>query len=145
MTTAIAIYAAILSTAALTLELVSEWRSWSTRVRVTLSRMALARPGQPEEPVILFRVTNDSAHPIKITHLGMEPLRRGGQHLFFPQPLPLGVPGPFEVPPRDSITLYQPPDSVADGDPDHRTRATIATSDGRQFRSKRVKVSELQG
>jgi hypothetical protein len=143
MTIALAIYASLVATAALALELVSQWRSWSTRVEVQVSRMQLARPNEEPEPVILFRLVNLSGHPVKITHLGMQPLRRGGKHLFFPAPLPLGVPGPFEIPARDSITLYQPPASVADGDPGYRTRAIIATSDNKQFKSKRVRVRDL--
>jgi hypothetical protein len=143
VTTAIAIYAALVATAALALELVSEWRTWSTRVEVHLSRMSLARPNEPHEPVILFRLINHSGHRVKVTHLGMEPLRRGGKHLFFPQPLPLGVPGPLEIPPRDAITVYQPPESLADADRNHRTRAIIATSDNKKFKSKRIKLSDL--
>jgi hypothetical protein len=135
LTTVLAVYGALVATAALAIELVSQWRSWSTRVEVTVSRMSLLEPGKPEEPVILFRLTNHSAHRVKVTHLSMEPVRKGGKHLFFPQPLPLGVPGPFEIPPRDSITLYQPPESLSDSnpDPDHKTRATVATSDNKQF------------
>lgn len=143
MTTALAVYGALVATAALAIELVSQWRSWSTRVEVHVSRMSLLEPGKPEEPVILFRLTNHRAHRVKVTHLGMEPIRRGGMHLFFPQPLPLGIPGPFEIPPRDSITLYQPPESLSDGDPNYKTRATVATSDNKQFKSKRIRVRDL--
>jgi hypothetical protein len=143
MTSALAFYGAVVATAALTLELVSEWRSWSTRVEVQVSRMILAQPDRPHEPVVLFRLINHSAHPVKVTHLGMEPLRKGGRHLFFPQPLPLGLPGPFEIPPRDSITLHQPPESLADGDPEHKTRAIVATSDDKRFKSKRVRLRDL--
>jgi len=54
VTTAIAIYAAVVSTAALTLELVSEWRSWATRVEVTVETgMAVMRPGAPDEPAVV--------------------------------------------------------------------------------------------
>jgi hypothetical protein len=92
---------------------------------------------------VVFRLINHSAHPVKITHLGMEPLARGGHHLMFPQPLPLGVPGPFEIPARDAITLHQPPESFKDGDPRHKTRAIVTTSDDKTFRSKRVRVQDL--
>jgi hypothetical protein len=144
VTTAVAIYAAVVSTAALTLELVSEWRSWGTRVEVTVEPgMAVIRPGAPDEPAVVFRLINHSAHRVKITHLGVEPLRRGGKHLFFAQPLPLGVPGPFEIPSRDAITLHQPPAGFKDGDPRHKTRALVTTSDGKRFRSKRVRVQDL--
>lgn len=143
MTSVLAAYGALVATAALALELVSQWRSWSTRVEVQVSSMILAKANGPDEPVILFRLINHSAHKVKVTHLGMEPLRRGGRHLFFPQPLPLGVPGPFEIPSRDSITLYQPPESLADGDPRHKTRAIVATSDNKRFKSKRVRIGDL--
>lgn len=80
---------------------------------------------------------------MKITHLGMEPIERGGQAFFFPNPLPYGTPGPFEIPPRDAITLYQPPDTLGEGDPHHKTRAQVTTSDGKTFKPKQVVVSDL--
>jgi hypothetical protein len=143
MTTAIAIYGAIVATAALAIELVSQWRSWSTRVEVKLDRMMLHEANRPEQPVILFTLINHSGHPVKITHLGMRPIKKGGASLFFPQPLPLGIAGPWPIPARDSITLYQPPESVDDGDPGYKTRAIVNTSDGKTFKSKRVRVREL--
>jgi hypothetical protein len=55
VTTAIAIYAACVATAALALELVSEWRSWSTRVEVKVQPRRVLQAGQSEgEPVIAF-------------------------------------------------------------------------------------------
>ena len=102
--------------------------------------MSLASPDEPPEPMVVFTITNHSGHQVKITHLGTGPLRRGGSHTFFPRPLPLGVAGPFTVPPRDAITLYQPPTSFADGDPEHRTRALVQTSDGK---SKCVRLGDL--
>jgi len=82
VTTAIAIYAAVVSTVALALELVSEWRSWGTRVQVALRPgMAIVRPHAPDESAVVFELINHSAHPVKITHLGMEPLQRGGNDL----------------------------------------------------------------
>src|SRR4051794_33781331 len=69
VTTAIAIYAALVSTVALALGLVSEWRSWGTRVEVKVEPgMAVVRPHLPDEPAVVFRLINHSAHPVKITH-----------------------------------------------------------------------------
>jgi hypothetical protein len=135
MTAAIAMYAALVATAALALQLVSEWRSWATRVEVSVSRMKLARPDAAPEPVILFRLINHSGHQVKVTHLSMDPVRRGGQHTLFPQPLPLAQAGPFTIPPRDAVTVYQPPNLGADADLDHKTRAAVATSDGASSRA----------
>lgn len=143
VTASVATYAGLVATAALAIQLVSEWRTWSTRVTVEMRRMALSAPNETPTPVVLFTITNHSGHQVKITHLGTTPLRRGGPHTFFPRPLPLGVPGPFTIPPRDAITLYQPPDSFAGGDLQHRTRALIATSDGKSFKSKRVRLRDL--
>jgi hypothetical protein len=142
-TTAVAGYAALISTAALAVQLVREWRTWGTRVEVELSRRTIIGPGKPSEPAIVFNLVNHSGHLVKITHLGMEPIEKGGEAFFFPTPLPLGAPGPFEIPPRDAITLYQPPDTLGEGDPGHKTRARVTTSDGKTFKSKRVRVSEL--
>lgn len=139
----IAVYAALISTAVLTLQLVSEWRSWGTRLEVDLRRMTIASPGAPPEPAVIFKIINHSGHAVKITHLGMEPLSKGGVSLVFPCPLPHGLPGPFEVPARDAITLYQPPDTLGNGDSRHKTRARVTTSDGKTFKSKRVLVGDL--
>jgi hypothetical protein len=144
VTTAIAIYAALVSTGVLVLELVREWRSWSTRVAVTVHpRMVIARAGEANGHAVVFKLINHSAHAVKITHVGMEPLRKGGDHVMFTWPLGLPAPGPFEIPPRDAVTLHQRPDDFRAGDPRHKTRLIIATSDGKKFRSKRVRVQEL--
>jgi len=142
-TTGIALYAALIATGGLAVQLIREWRTWSTRVQVEMRRMTLAAPGEANEPVVIFTITNRSDHPVKITHLGTEPIRSGGKSLFFPAPLPAGIPGPFPVPPHDSITLYQPDSSFADGEPEHRTRARVSTSDGKSFTSSRVRVGDL--
>jgi hypothetical protein len=142
-TTIVAAYAALISTAALAVQLVREWRTWGTRVEVKLRRMTIIGPGKPSEPAIIFELINHSAHGVKITHLGMDPIDKGGQAFFFPNPLPYGTPGPHEIPPRDAITLYQPPHTLGKGDPRHKTRARVTTSDGNTFRSKRVLVRDL--
>jgi hypothetical protein len=145
VTTAVAIYAACVATAALALELVSEWRSWSTRVEVKMQPRSILRAGQSEgEPVIVFTLINHSAHPVKVTHLSLEPIVKDGPHIFLAQPFPEGTPGPFEIPARDSIVKYQPEDTVAEGDPNHKTRATVATSDGKLFKSKRIRIRDLR-
>lgn len=139
-----AIYAAVVATAALTVALVSEWRTWATRLEVKMARLMVATAGASGEAAVVFTIINHSGHPVKVTHLGMEPLRKGGRHLFFPQPLPLGVPGPFTVPPRDAITLHQPPEPMRQAaDPTHRTRALVSTSDGKTFKSRRTRVGAL--
>jgi hypothetical protein len=142
-TAAIAGYAALVSTAALAVQLVREWRTWGTRVEVKVDHRAIISPGRPSESVVVFTIINHSGHNVKVTYLGLEPIKTGGKHLFFPCPLPNEIPGPWEVPARDAISLYQPVESVEDGDPDHRTRARISTSDGRTFRSKRAYVRDL--
>lgn len=139
---AMAVYAAIVSTAALTLELVSQWRTWATRVEVKMRRMTIASP-TGSYPAVVFTIINHSGHAVKVTHLGMEPIKKGGPSLFFPQPLPLGIPGPFEIPPRDAITLHQTPESLGEGDPEHKTRAVVSTSDGKTFKSRKARLREL--
>jgi hypothetical protein len=142
-TAAIAGYAALVSTAALAVQLVREWRTWGTRVEVKMDHRAIISPDRPSESVVVFTIINHSGHNVKVTYLGMEPIEKGGKSLFFPCPLPNGIPGPWEVPARDAITLYQPVASLEDGDPNHRTRARINTSDGKTFKSKLVRVRDL--
>src|SRR5256885_1574583 len=48
----------------LVLQLVSAWRSWSTRVEVKVKPMSILSAGQSEgEPVILFTLINHTGHP----------------------------------------------------------------------------------
>jgi hypothetical protein len=132
-------WAAGVATAALWLQA----RSGQTRVEVRLQRMTLAAPGQDPKPVALFRLINHSAHRVKVTHVGLGPIRKGGMHIFIPHPLPLPAPGPFEIEARDSVQVYIEPEQLADGDPRWKTRALIATSDDRKFESKKVRVRDL--
>lgn len=147
-TSGLAIYGAAVASGGLAVQLMREWRTWGTRISVKMRPMMLAHPPTPltkriDEPVVVFEITNHSDHLAKVTHLSVEPITKGGKNLWFPQPLPHGVPGPFEVPPHDSITLYQPRYSFKDGDPNHKTRARVSTSDGKTARSKRVSIAEL--
>jgi hypothetical protein len=147
-TTGISLAALLIAGGGLAVQLVREWRTWSTRLKVEIQpNMSVVTPGtvltQETQSVVVFKITNHSDHLAKVTHLGMEPTKRGGKSIFFAAPLPAGVPGPFEVPPHDSITLYQPQEGFEDGDPTYKTRARVSTSDGKTFRSKRLSVAEL--
>lgn len=143
-TAIVAGYAALVATAALVWNVLSSLRTWQTRVAVKLHRMNIVTPGAGEgEPVILFELTNHSGHKVKITHVGLDPIMRGGPHSFIPHPLGLPMAGPFEIPPRDSVTVWIKPDVLSEGDPEYKTRALVKTSDGVQFESKRVRVREL--
>jgi hypothetical protein len=143
-TAVVAIYAALVATVALAFNFFSWLRTWQTRVTVNLRRMSLVTPGTPtEEPAVLFELTNHSGHPVKITHVSLAPIRRGGPHLLIPQPHGVLVPGPFQIPPRDAVTVWISPDVLSEGDPHHRTRALIQTSDGAKSHSKRVRVRDL--
>jgi hypothetical protein len=144
-TAVVAGYAAIIGTLALGFEMFQWATTWQTRVDVNLKRMSLYSQASPDEPVILFTLTNHSAHDVKVTHVSLEPLRRKGPHLFIPHPLPRPVAGPFPIAARDSVTVYIKPDAVseAEHDPNWKTRGKVTTSDGRTFRSKKVRVGEL--
>ncbi len=143
-TTLVALYAAVIATLSLGFQAYSWLRTRPTRLDVSLRRMNLASAdGTTPEPVLLFRITNHSGHRVTVTHLGLSPLRRGGKSLMLPQPLPLPAPGPFDVPARDSKQVWVKPATLADGDPRHKVRARVATSDDRQFRSKGVRLQAL--
>jgi hypothetical protein len=105
--------------------------------------MMLAGAGQPSQPVVLFKITNHSGHSVKVTHVGLAPIQRGGLHLVIPQPHGLVIPGAFDVPPRDSVTVWIEPKQLSDGDPEWKTRALISTSDDRTFKSNKVRVNDL--
>jgi hypothetical protein len=53
---------------------------------------------------------------------------------------PLGVPGPLNIPARDAITLYQPPEGFKDGDPRHK-----ASGHRRDVRRQEVPVEARAG
>jgi hypothetical protein len=138
----VAIVALAISAGGLAVQLSPEWRAWSTRVKLKVEPTFVGRVGEQPEPVVLFRIINRSDHSVRVTHLGMEPIKKDRKSIFFPRPLP-AEPGPWPAPPHDSIELYQPAGSLSDGDPDYKTRARVMTSDGRTVRSKRVRVRDL--
>jgi hypothetical protein len=143
-TAIVAGYAAIVATLGLGFQMVSWLLGWQTRVHVrVIPKMMVTNATGPNEAAVVFKLVNRSSHPVKITHLGMDPLKKGGPHIMFPQPLPLPVAGTFEIPPRDAVTVWQPPTSFKDGDPDWKTRARATTSDDKTFKSKRLRVRDL--
>jgi hypothetical protein len=144
-TAIVAGYAALVATLALSFNVFSWLRTWQTRLKVQLQPRERVTPGAPAEQIVLFRLTNHSGHVVKSTHVGMTPIKRGGLSLMFPQPHGLPVPGRFEVPPRDSVDVWIEPARLAGGDPSHKTRAQVVTSDGKTFKSKRVRVRDLTG
>jgi hypothetical protein len=142
-TAIVAGYAAIVATGAVFVQGFTWWQSWATRVEVDIGHMHLLGPNRAPEPAIVFKITNHSSHPVKITHLSLAPVKNDGQHLLFPQPLPLGLPAPWEIAARDAITMHQPLLKSADVDPRRKTRAQVVTSDGKTFRSKKIRAQEL--
>jgi hypothetical protein len=146
-TTGLDIATAIVATGAFVINLLSWITAWQTRVEVHVRRMETVTPGTPAgpEPAVLFELVNHSGHTVKVTHLSPAPVRKGGAHLYFPQPFPLVTPGPFEIGPRDATVVWIKPDVLAeaDPDPDYRTRAEIRTSDRRDFESEWVQVRSL--
>ena len=65
-----------------------EWRTWATRVRVTVEQTFVHPAGGQPERVVLFTILNRSDHAVNITRLGMEPITRGGESIFFPSRYP---------------------------------------------------------
>ena len=138
----IAHVAPAISAGGLAVQMNREWRTWATRVRVTVEQTFVHPAGGQPERVVLFTILNRSDHAVNITRLGMEPITRGGESIFVPSPLPAG-PGPWPVPPHGSIGLYQAVGSLSDGELDRTTRARVMTSHGKTVWSKRVRVREL--
>jgi hypothetical protein len=142
-TAIVAGYAALVATLAFAFNAFSWLRTWQTRLKVQLRAMDRLEAGQPPEPIVLFRMTNDSGHDVKVTHVGLTPITRGGLPSVIPHPLGLPVAGVFVVPSRDSVDVWIKPERLTDGDPKHKTRAQVVTSDGKTFKSKRVRVRDL--
>ena len=144
-TAIVAGYAALVATVALAFNFFSWLRTWQTRLKIDLRRMESVTPGDPasREPVVFFHLINHSGHVVKVTSVALAPITKGGPHLFIGHPLPLPRPGPFEVQPRDSTSVYVRPEVISDGDPEHKTRAEIGTSDRRSFNSKWVRLRDL--
>ena len=84
-------YAALVSTASVVVNFVTWFHTWQTRLKVELRRMESITPGSPgsREPVVLFTLINHSGHLVKVTHVSLDPIEKGGQHLFIPHPLGL--------------------------------------------------------
>jgi hypothetical protein len=141
--TMLATYAALVSTGALLVQALGWLKTWRTRVTVTLQLVEVHAPGQAADASIVFRLINHSGHPVKITLLGLTPVCRHGPRLIFPRPQPLSSSVPFEIQPRDALALREPASRLADGNPRHKTRAFVKTSDDKIFRSRRLRVGDL--
>ena len=142
VTLGLAVYGAAVATGALVVQSLAWLRSWQTRVDLRMNRMNVVTVGTPPLDALVFRVINHSSHGVKITSIGILG-SRGGHGLFFAAPLPLGVPGPWPVPARDAITLHQPIDSLAKAEHRRYLRGYVVTSDGKRFRTRRVRRSKL--
>lgn len=144
-TAIVAGYAALIATGALAFQIISWLLSHQTRVKVDLRAMRLLEPGAQGRPAVIFDLKNRSPHRVKVTHVGLRPLYKGGPASFIAHPLPLPAPGVFEIPAHDGVQVYIWCTTITDGqyDPDWKTRAMISTSDGASFESKGVRVRDL--
>jgi hypothetical protein len=117
-TSIIAIYAALVASAALGVQF-AQWRSARTSLKVEANAgVAPVQSGDHDGygnetsesgEVVFLRLTNRSPHAIKIVHVGMQIAdRKDKRALAFAHPYPLHIQLPFEIPPRDNITLWQP-------------------------------------
>lgn len=152
-TTITAIYAALVASAALGIQLV-QWRGGRTQVKVKVNAGVAPILGQEHDEygneisergeVLFLRLTNRSPHAVKLTHIGvMEAGRKAKRGIAFARPYPLDYRLPLEIPPRDNRTIWQPRtglDSIAD----RRMRAVIETAAGDKFESRRFRLSDLR-
>lgn len=144
-TAIVAGYAALVAAGALVFQIVSWRHSHQTRVKVSLKAMRLFEPGKPHGAAVVFALENQSPHRVTITTVGLDPLFKGGPASFIAQPLPMPVPGPFEIREHHGVQVYIWCSTLRNGrhDPSWKTRASVSTSDGGRFESKRVRVRDL--
>lgn len=151
-TSIIAIYAALVATAALGVQF-AQWRSARTSLKVQANAgVAPVRSGKQDEfgnetferrEVVFVSLTNKSPHTVKITHvgfLGADGRKKTGA--LFARPYPLSVQLPFEIPARDVLTLWQPRDGL-DAWETGVVRVVVQTAGGDKFQSRRCRLSDL--
>jgi hypothetical protein len=144
VTIVVAGYAALVGTLALAVQVATWFRTWATRVEVTLSPMQIIDATGTDEAIVLFRMINHSEHPVKITSLGFAPQKRGGMGAVIARPYPLGQPLPIPIAPRDQAQAWTHPDKKPNFlEQSGKVRAVVSTSDGKTFRSKKVSVAKL--
>lgn len=149
-TTVIAIYAALVATAALLVHY-AQWRSSGTHLKVeTHAGVApILREensfDQVHEPgeVLFIQLTNRSPHPVKITHVGaISGDGKDKKGLAFARPYPLYVKLPIEIPARDNVTLWQPRNGLETWE-ERRMQVVIRTAAGDDFQSPCFRLDDL--
>ena len=113
-TTAVAIYAAIVATLAVFVQL-AMWRSTRTQVRLRVNPGTGPVRGEPDgaggltaktAPVVFIEITNRSGHPVKIGQMWAVPANDSKRGIAWLRPYPEHLTFPFEIPARDSRTIW---------------------------------------
>jgi hypothetical protein len=151
-TTVIAIYAAVVATAALFVEY-AQWRS--SRTQLKIETYAGVAPILSEEldghgnelhkqdEVLFIRLTNRSPHGVKITHVGAISANKDDKEaLFFARPYPLDFPLPFQIAARDNVTLWLPRNQLEEWE-GKRMQAAIQTAAGDDVESSTFRLEDL--
>lgn len=115
LTTGVAIYAAVVATAAGLIQL-AQWRASRTKIGIQVNpgtapihhgkTDSLGNELAEDSDVVFIQLTNKSPHPVKIstvTAVDADDKQRG---FVFPRPYPLELVLPFEIPPRDNRFLW---------------------------------------
>lgn len=151
-TAVIAIYAALVATAALLVEY-AQWRSSRTRLKVETHAGVAPILSEERDPfgnqlhkrdeVLFIQLTNRSPHAVKITHVGAISVDKKDKNgLAFTQPYPLGLRLPLEIAARDSLTLWQPRKGLEAWE-GKRMQAVIRTAAGDDFESRAFRLDDL--
>jgi hypothetical protein len=151
-TAAIAIYAALVATAALLVQYI-QWRSSRTRVKVEThagvapilseEKDSYGNELQERDEVLFIQLTNRSPHAVKITHVGAVSVdKKEKKGLAFTRPYPLNFGLPIEISARDNVTLWQPRKGLA-GWEGKRMQAVIRTAAGDDFESPKFRLDDL--
>lgn len=151
-TAVIAIYAALVATAALLVQY-SQWRNSHTRLKVEVHAGVAPILSEEKDPfgnalhkrgeVLFSQLTNCSPHAVKITHVGATPVDlKDEKSLAFTRPYPLNLRLPLEIAARDNVTLWQPREGL-EGWEGKQMRVVIRTAAGDDFESKAFRLADL--
>lgn len=151
-TTIIAVYAALVATAALLVQY-TQWRSSHTRLKVEAhagiapilseEKDRFGNKLHKRDEVLFIQLTNRSPHAVKITHVGATSVDlKDEKGLAFTRPYPLNLRLPLEIAARDNVTLWQPREGL-EGWEGKQMRVVIRTAAGDDFESKAFRLTDL--
>lgn len=147
VTTLVAIYAAVVATAAVLVQL-AVWRSTRTQVRLRVNPGTGPVQGESdgaggvytkEADVVFIEITNRSGHLVKISQVWAVRADNPERSFVFPWPYPTHQRLPLEIPARDSRNVWVLQEGL---ETDVPLRFVARTTAGDEFRTKPIVVDD---